>query len=350
MAIAIVGTGSYLPERVVTNLDIEATTTDFDSDLARGLTLDAWARRKLGADTRHYIADDEATSDMATVASRRAITDADIAVDEIDLIVVATFTSDYRLPQAAALVQANLRSRAKFIQVDAACSGFVDALTVAESMMARLGYRTALVVGADAPTRFNDPQQFLPAAIFGDGAGAVILRQSADLDGYGLCGSSAGSDGHLGDYIFIPAGGSKTPISEDVLRERKQYCTFRFPLILEWAVEHMSRGAREAVARAGIGIGDVSWVVPHQASLNIVTGVARELDLPMDMFIANYPHTGNTAAASVPIALDEGNRRRLFGDGDWVVMSAAGAGMAWGAVACRWYDYEAARTPTGKSA
>jgi 3-oxoacyl-[acyl-carrier-protein] synthase-3 len=341
MANVIIGTGSYLPECVVTNDDIEAAGVDFDRRAARGASLDEWARRKHGGVTRCKAAAGEGTSDMATVAARRALADAAPRLRNggVDLIVLATFTSDYRFPQAAALIQTNLGSQAKFIQVDAGCSGFVDALLVAHAMMDAHGYDNALVIGADTASAVTDPQRFMPLTIFGDGAGAVVLQRESLVSDCGVRTFSSGSDGALADFVSLLGGGSKIPLSEVTLEPRLQYLSLKFADIRTWAVDRMIRGTREAIERAGIAIGDVAWVVPHQASSSIIEEVAQRLELPLDMFVVTYPRTGNTSAASIPIALDYANNQRMFAHGDWIVMPAAGAGMAWGAVTYRWYDY-----------
>jgi 3-oxoacyl-[acyl-carrier-protein] synthase-3 len=341
MANVIIGTGSYLPERVVTNDDVEAAVLDYDRGAAKGASLDEWARRKHGGISRHKAAPGEATSDMATIAAQRALANAapQLGGTDVDLIVLATFTSDYRFPQAAALVQTNLRSQAKFIQVDAGCSGFVDALLITHAMLDAHGYQSALVIGADTILPHTDPERFMPLTIFGDGAGAVVLRRETALGECGIRSFSSGSDGPLAEFVCLRGGGSKIPLAELMLEQRLQYLSLKFADIRTWAIDRMIRGTREAVERAGISIEDVKWVVPHQASLNIIEEVAQQLDLPMDMFVVTYPTTGNTSAASIPIALDHANQQRLFSDGDWLVMPAAGAGMAWGAVAYRWHDY-----------
>lgn len=336
MSILIAGTGSYLPARIVTNAEIEATATDFDRARA-GSSLDDWARRHHGGVTRHHVAPGEATSDMAIEAARRALLAAGLAAIEPDLIVMATISNDYRLPQAAGMVQAGLGSRAKFVQLDSACSGFVDAVLVAHALMMTQSLDIALVVCADALTSFNDPTKFLPMTVFGDGAGAVVLRRDDRLEECGIRSFSTGSDGELGEYVWIPGGGSKLPLSQEVLDGGLQYWRFDFPRISRWAVERMVHCTREAVAAAGIALDEVQWVVPHQASTRIVLDVARRLGLPEERFVLTYPHTGNTSAASIPIALDEAVRRRAFAHGDWLVMPAVGAGMAWGAFTYRWH-------------
>jgi len=331
----IVGIGTYLPERIVTNDDLEAMELDYDRAKAGGVGLDEWVRARHGAISRHWAAPGECTSDMATAAARCALGDAGLDPRDVDVIVMATITNDYRLPQAAMMVQANLGSKAKVIQLDSACSGFVDSLLVACGLLDAQGYETALVVGADTLTRLCDPRKFMPLTVFGDGAGAVLLhRQKAD-NGYGVRTFVTGSDGHLGDYVRVPGGAGKMPLSPEVLGQGLQYLHLMFHEINSWAVDRAAFCIREAVTRAGLTLDDVAWVVPHQASVNILRAVAQRLDVSMEKFVITYPHTGNVSSASIPIALEEGK----FRDGEWLVMPTVGAGMAWGAVTYQWYDY-----------
>lgn len=341
MSNVIVGIGTYLPERVVTNDDLEAMELDYDR-AKTGVGLDQWARARHGAVSRHWARPGECTSDMATAAARRALDDAGLDPGDVDVIVMATITNDYRLPQSAMLVQANLGSRAKVIQLDAACSGFVDMLLVADSLLDAQGYETALVVGADTLTRLCDPRKFMALTIFGDGAGAVLLRRLKADDGYGVRSFVTGSDGHLGDYVRIPGGAGKIPFSPEMLDQGLQYLHLMFKEIHTWAVDRAAFSTVEAVRRAGLTLDDIAWVVPHQASINILQAVAQRLGLSMEQFVVTYPHTGNLAAASIPVALEQGK----FRDGDWLVMPAVGAGMAWGAVTYNWYDYKRSGTPT----
>ena len=344
MSNVIIGTGGYLPARVVTNDDLEKLVFDYDRARAGGKTLDQWARQQHGAERRHWVQPGkEATSDLATQASLRAMEDAGLGPADIQVIVMATITNDYRLPQAAGQVQQNLGTRAKFIQVDAACSGFVDSLLVAHGLMTTYGYENALVIGADTMTYYLDPKKFIALTVFGDGAGAVVLRNRQGLEGYGLCSFSVGSDGDLGHYVWAPGGGGKMPLSPQVLEERSHFLRFKFSEINGWAVDRMSRSSREAVARAGLKMTDIKWVVPHQASSSLVREVARQLDIPEQSVVNTYPYTGNISAGSIPYALDLANRKNHFADGDWILMPAVGAGMAWGAATYRWYDYKATR-------
>lgn len=318
--------------------------TDYEPVRAGGISLDDWARRHHGGASRHWAQPGESTSDLATKAAQNAISDAELKVDDIDLILMSTITNDYRLPQAAGMLQANLGSKAKFIQLDSACTGFVDSLLVATGLMQTQGYKTVLLVTADVLTYFNDPKKFVPLTVFGDGAGAVVLRKKEDDDFYGLRSFSTGSDGSIGNYICVPGGGSKKPFSQEVLDQRLHYWRFSFPQVNAWAVDKMVQCTSEAVAKAGLTLDDIKWFIPHQASAKIIMNAAKRLNISEDRFIINYPQVGNLSGASIPVALDEANHHNKFLDGDWLVMPAVGAGMAWAAATYRWYDYKKVRT------
>jgi 3-oxoacyl-[acyl-carrier-protein] synthase-3 len=333
----IVGTGSYLPDQIVTNADIEAMVLDFDRARA-GCTLDEWCRRQMGAIQRRRVAPGEGTSDMATAAAGRALEDACMVATDLDLIVLSTITSDHRVPPTAALVQRDLGTQARFLQLDSACSGFVDALMVADALLDRLGGEAALVIGTDAMSSYMDPQKFRAQAIFGDGAGAVVLRRGAE-NGYGVKAYSTGSSGADGFMVAVRAGGTKQPITKDVIARREQYIELALKVIPTYGVAKMVQATREVLARADACLTDIDWVVPHQASCNIVSETASQLGLPLERFILNFSTVGNTSAASVPIALDEANRMGCLRDGQRLVMPAVGAGMAWGAAFVVWQDY-----------
>jgi 3-oxoacyl-[acyl-carrier-protein] synthase III len=336
----IMGTGSYLPERIVTNDDIEQAVVDFDRDRA-GCSLDEWCRTQMGAVQRRRVAPGEGTSDMATRAADRALEDAHMDARDVDFIVLATITSDHRVPPTAALVQRDLATPARFIQLDSACTGFVDGMMVADALLDRQEAETALVIGTDAMSHYMDPQKFRAQTIFGDGAGAVVLRRGA-YDGYGVKAYSTGSSGADGFMVAVPAGGTKKPITEEVIAHREQYMELALKVIPPFGVAKMVEATNDVLARAGVTAADIDWVVPHQASCNIVRDTAKELDLPLDRFILNFAEVGNTSAASVPVALDEANRMGCFRDGERMVLPAVGAGMAWGAAYLVWRDYRSA--------
>lgn len=340
-SIVISGTGSYLPDVVVTNDDIASMDTDFNPVRAK-MSLDQWARKYIGAQTRHYARPGEGPSDMGTIAGRRALHDAQIDPCAIDLVVLSTVTGDYRVPQTAALVQANLGICGQFLQLDSVCTGFIDALLTADGIMERMGYEHALVIGSEVMSFIVDPHDYKQMVTFGDAAGAVVLSRVPD-DGYGLKSYSCGSDGGKGFTIWIPGGGSKSPLTAEAITQGKQYFQFNFAPIYNFAVERMATCTTQAVERAGITLDDLKWVIPHQASVNIILDTARRLELAPEMFKIIFERTANVSSASIPMALDEANREGQLAHGDWMVMPSVGAGMAWGAACLRWYDYKAAR-------
>jgi 3-oxoacyl-[acyl-carrier-protein] synthase III len=333
MGTVIVGTGSYLPERVVSNDDIE-TWSGYDR-AAKGVSLDVWARQRHGGRSRRWVAKGQATSDLATEAARRALADARVDAEDVDLILLSTFTGDHRLPTTAGQVQANLKSKAKFLQLDTACTGFIDAALVGTGLLNTAAYHTCLVIAADILSMLHDPRDFLPQTVFGDGAGAVVLRTTPD-DGYGFRSFSTGSDGDRGDYVFVPGGGSRAPLQVESLQRGEQYWRFRFSDIHPWALDRMVRSTHDALQRAGITLDQVAWIVPHQASERILREFAERMGVPESRMVITYPDHGNLSGASIPVALDVARRRGLFHDGDWLVFAAVGAGMAWGTAAYRW--------------
>jgi 3-oxoacyl-[acyl-carrier-protein] synthase-3 len=335
MGIRISGTGSYLPSRTVSNDEIERRAA-YDRSRRRGLSLDEWAQAHHGGRRRHVAAPGEATSDLATRAAERALDDAGLPAGAVDLIVLATFTGDHRLPQAAAQVQDNLGSRAKFIQVDSACTGFIDALLVVQALLETGRYGTALVVAADVTSMLNDPADWLPQTVFGDGAGAAVVQP--DPSGAGALFISTGSDGHLGRYVFVPGGGSRQPVSPEVVEQGLHYWRFRFSEITPWAIERMASATHDVVRRAGIRLEDVALIVPHQASQRIVDGYAEAIGYPRDRVLVTYPELGNISGASIPVTLDLARKRGCVSPGEWLLMPAVGAGMAWGAAAYRWSE------------
>ena len=337
MGIAIVGTGSYLPEAIVTNDDIEVAAQDYDRDRA-GMSLHEWVMDRTGVEYRHRVAPGEGTSDMGAIASQRALADAGIGVSDVDLIVMSTFTSDYRSPNSAGLLQNLLGSQAKFFQIEHACSGFIDAMLMAAALMPRMVASTALVVSSDAVSIYCDPELFMMQTIFGDGAGAVVLRH-LDNPAYGIRAFHTGSDGSIGHWAEVPGNGTKFQPSRALLDSRDHYMRLDYKKVYPFAVEKMAQSAEKVIDRAGWSKDDVDWFVPHQTGRNIIEDTARAMGQPMDKFTLCIDHTGNNSGATIPIALDEANQAGLFTDGSKLVLTAIGAGMAWGAVALNWNDY-----------
>ncbi|MCW2700728.1 MAG: 3-oxoacyl-[acyl-carrier-protein] synthase-3 [Blastococcus sp.] len=336
MSHVIAGIGSYLPDRVVTNGEIERTSGGYDR-ARTGIGLEEWVMQRSGVVHRHRLGSGEGTSDMALVAARRALDVAGILVEEIDLIVLGTFTSDARLPSTVSKVAQALGARAKCLQLETACTGFVDSLLVATSLMSAVGHRTALVVHTEAMSAVVDDRYFLYQSIFGDGAGAVVLRDVPG-SGFGIEALRTHTDASVCDWTSAPGGGTKHPITAEVLAARSQYLSLQYKAIYGFAVEKMVDATHEVLAAIDRTVDDVDWLIPHQAGANIVREVAEQLKIPPERVITCLDHTGNVSGASVAIALDEAWRRGMLRTGERILLPVVGGGMAWGALSLIWAD------------
>jgi len=339
MNIGITGLGAYLPDRVLTNDDLEKST-GYDRQAKRGQSLDEWVARHHGGQRRHRAAPGQATSDLATRAAEAALRDADVRPDDIDLLVLATVTSDFRLPQSAAVVQANLGLQAKFLQLDSACTGFIDVVLTASALLRVGEYQRALIVCADTCGPWLDPADWLTQSVFGDGAAAAVLDQVPD--GYGFTHMCSMSEGEIGHYVRILGGGSRMAQTDPAGDPR--YLRADFGEIHGWGVLRMVEASRHILKQAGLDIGDVDWVVPHQASARMIQDVVAELGIDEQHVILTYPKYGNTVGSSLPIALWEANQQCRFRHGDLLLFTAVGAGMAWGSALYRWQRSPVART------
>lgn len=315
MTTLVIGTGSFVPEAVASR---DATDSGRPAP-----------RRAAAAD---------ATSDLATRAAQLALADARLSAQDLDVIIVSTCTSDYIQPPTAALVQASLGTKAKYVQLDVGCSGFVEAMLVAEALLSSRQYRTALVVGADTLSRICDPQSPLAHDTLGDGAGAVLLARNDEVQGYGVGAFFSGSDVEAYEHASIRAGGSRAPYDFDQLERKQHYLRCDYERVQAWASARMRDAVRGVVERAGISLADITWVLPQQTSADITHALASALDLPRSRFIETFTQTGNTASSSLPIALDRAKQRGLFAHGDRLVLPAAGIGTGWGAFLYRWYS------------
>jgi 3-oxoacyl-[acyl-carrier-protein] synthase III len=345
MSIVIIGTGSHLPPQVITNDAIERASHDFvRSD--QSPSLHDWVMDRAGVVSRHRLAPGDGTSDMAVHAARAALDDANLSMADVDLVVLGTFTSDSRLPSTVSLVQQALGGSAKCLQLESSCSGFVDALLVATSAMRTAGYRTALVINTEAMSAVVDPERFMLQTVFGDGAGAVVLRDVPG-SGFGIEALRTHTDATHCEWTWAPGGGTKHPITAQVLADRSQYLRLEHRAIYRYAVEKMVEATLEVLAVNDLTVDDITWFIPHQTGANIVAEVATQLKLPPERMITCLEHTGNISGASIPVALDEARRSGRLRGGDRIVMPVVGGGMAWGAVSMIWYEPAAAR---GKAA
>ncbi len=319
--VMIAGTGSYLPERVLTNAELE---TMVDTD-------DEWIRTRTGMRERRIARADEATSDMAVVAARRAMESAGVEADEIDLIVVGTCTPDMLFPSTACLVQAAIgASKALCYDLSAACSGFLYSLESARAMMQSGLYRTALVVGADKMSAVTDWEDRGTCILFGDGAGAVILKHT--VTHRGIMATVSGADGSLGDLLMIPGGGSRMPATPETVAERQHTVKMAGNNVFKHAVRCMTEAGQLVLEKAGLAVSDVKWVIPHQANMRIIQAISDRVGIPMERIIVNLDRYGNTTAATVPVALDEGIRDGRIERGDVLLVVVFGGGFTWGAM------------------
>jgi 3-oxoacyl-[acyl-carrier-protein] synthase-3 len=340
MAVAIRGTGSYLPERVVDNDEIDRLSVDFDSRRAR-CSLDDWVTARIGIRSRHRAAAGEGSAQMAVAAARAALQDSGLTGGDLDLIVLSTFTSDHRLPQSVSIVQRELGSDAKCIQLEAACAGFVDGLAVASSLMETMGYRNVLVAHSEVLSVIQDPRQFLMQAIFADGAGAVVL-QKCDQEEGSILAIETFTDATNCEWLRA-GGGSLSLATPETLEDGSYFLKIDTAAIFPFAIEKMASSLRSGVMKAGRSLSDVDWVIAHQTGINIAHGVADAVGIDIARFLMTLEHTGNTSGGTIPIALDHFNRQGVLAEGDLIVMPAVGAGMSWGSVSCSWTETNAGR-------
>jgi len=313
------GTGGYLPERIVTNEEL-ATRLD---------TSDAWIRQRTGIAERRIAAPGELTSDLATEAGRRALERAGMSGGDLDLIVLATATPDQTFPSTAVKVQARLgMKRGAAFDVQAVCSGFIFALAMADNAL-RLGQaRTALVIGAETFSRILDWEDRGTCVLFGDGAGALVLRAVPETVTRGILSTHLHSDGRQHDILYVDGGPSSTGTAGCLRMEGRE--------VFRQAVTHLTAVVDEALAANGLSGADIDWLVPHQANTRIIEAVGRKLGLGADRTVVTIERHANTSAASIPLALDEAARDGRIRPEHLVLMEALGGGLTWGASVVRW--------------
>ncbi|SCE77577.1 3-oxoacyl-ACP synthase III family protein [Micromonospora mirobrigensis] len=327
MAIGILGTGSYLPEQVVTNDDLARVVDTSDEWIVSHTGIRQ--RRRAGADTR--------SSDLGILASRRAVSAAGLSTEQIDGLVVASSSPDQVQPATACRVQAELGlMTGPAFDVSAVCAGFVYGVAVAQGLMCASGqYRRMLVTGCEVYSKILDYQDRTSCVFFGDGAGAVVLGHVPD--GYGILGSHLTTDGTQRDVVGIPAGGTAEPTSADTLAARRHHFRMDGPRVWDFATTALPVSIKQALAATGLGVADVDLLITHQANLRLIDAVAHGLGMPREKVPTTVERYGNTAAASVPITLDEAVAAGRLRRGDIVVLAAVGGGMTAGTVVLRWY-------------
>ena len=323
--VSIVGTGSYTPEKRLTNADLMRMVD----------TSDEWITTRTGIKERHIAAADEFTSDLGARAAQRAMAQAGVTAEQIDLIVVATITPDMPFPSTAALIQRKLGAhRAAAFDLEAACSGFIYALEVAQQFIMSRTYDTVLVIGAETFSSIVDWQDRNTCVLFGDGAGAAILRNRPNA--HGLLTAVMGADGRKADLLFMAGGGSRCPATAQSVAARLHYLRMEGKETFKNAVQAMLTAAEEALRRCEIDIARIKLIIPHQANRRIIDAVAERLGAKPEQLFVNLHKYGNTSAASVAIALDEAVQSGKVQSGDLLLLIVFGAGLTWGAAVIEW--------------
>ena len=322
----IAGLGIAVPQRKVTNADLEATLD----------TSNQWIVERTGIRQRFFAGPDETVASLTLTASEQALRQAGLTARDLDAIVLGTVTPDRRLPATACDLQALLGAQnAAAFDIAAACPGFIYALAVAEGLIAAGQVKTALVAGAEKLSTITDMTDRSTAILFGDGAGAVVLRKSEGGD-RGILSIFLRSDGKLASLLYIPAGGSSDPISEKVVRERNHYMKMAGREVFKAAVLSMVEACDEALARAGLEAEQIDLLVPHQANIRIIEATAKHAGIPMEKVMVNVDRFGNTSSASIPLALAQAAEEGRLKEGSLVLLVAFGAGFTWGSAVIRW--------------
>ncbi|MDP6631702.1 MAG: beta-ketoacyl-ACP synthase III [Kiritimatiellia bacterium] len=325
-AVKISGTGSYLPEKVMTNYDLEKIVD----------TTHEWIHTRSGISERHIAADDEATSHMAAAASRNALEAAGLKAEDLDMIIVGTITPDMVFPNTACFVQDQIGAKNAFcFDIEAACSGFLYSLDVAKNYIANGAAEHVLVIGAEKLSSITDWEDRATCVLFGDGAGAVILG-AADEGTRGIMANVMGSDGSLYELLNVPGGGSRFPASHQTVDDRLHYMKMTGREVFKHAVRCMSDAAVKALDKAGLTVADVKCIIPHQANARIINAIASRLKTEEGVVYMNLERVGNMSAASVPVALDEAVREGRIKRGDIVLFVVFGGGFTWGASVLEW--------------
>lgn len=321
----ILGTGFYVPEKIMTNADLEKIVE----------TSDEWIVERTGIKERRIAEDNQPMSDLALRAAKAALTDAGVAAEDLDLIIVATLTSDRIIPSTACMIQNLLGAKhAAAFDLSAACSGFAYAASVAAQFIETGAYKKALVIGAETLSKYINWEDRNTCVLFGDGAGAAVLGQVEE--GYGILSFDLGSDGSGGDAIQIPSSGSLMPVSKESIDQKLNLIHMNGRDVFKFAVKAMGKTVKNSLAKIDMPQEKIDWLVPHQANIRIIESAAKRLSMPMDKVIVNIHKYGNMSAACIPIALAEAAAAKRFKKGDIIALSGFGAGLTWASCIIRW--------------
>jgi 3-oxoacyl-[acyl-carrier-protein] synthase-3 len=323
--VSIIGTGSYVPERILSNADLMKMVD----------TSDEWITTRTGIKERRIAAKDEFTSDMATKAALAAIEQAGISPKEIDLILLATATPDMLFPATACLVQKNIgATNAACLDISAACAGFLFGVDIAHQFITSHTHETVLVIGAEKLSSITNWTDRNTCVLFGDGAGAAILKHRGGS--HGVIATHVGSDGQYADILFMPGGGCRTPITKENADQNLSTIHMSGKDVYKQAVIAMMSASKKVLEQAGLTIDDIACVIPHQANVRIIEAIADRLKISRDHFFVNLDRYGNTSAAAVAIALDEANRTGRIKAGDYILMVVFGGGLTWASTVIEW--------------
>ncbi len=324
-SVHIIGTGSYVPARVMTNADLEKIVD----------TTDEWIVSRTGMRERRIASDQECTSDMGAQAAERAIKQAGIRADEIDLVICATLTPDMMFPATACLIQNMIgATNAAAFDMEAACSGFLYGLEIGQQFITSGTYDTVLVVAAEKLSTIVDWEDRNTCVLFGDGAGAAILRSRGEE--HGILTTCMGADGSKADILLMPAGGAKYPASRESVSSKMHCLKMAGKEVYKHAVTAMQTAARDALGKCNLSAADIKCVIPHQANVRILEALADRLEMPMEKVYINLDRYGNVSAASVAIALDEAAREGRFERGDLILLVVFGSGLTWASCVIQW--------------
>ena len=323
MRIGILGTGSYVPEKILTNDDLAKIVE----------TSDEWIRTRTGIEERRIAAPEEATSDLSYIAAERAIENAGIDKDEIGLVIVATMTPDHAAASTAAIVQNRLGIDAAAFDLSAACTGFVYAYSTAYSFIKAGIYKKVLVIGAETMSRVIDWKDRNTCVLFGDGAGAVVL---GEVENGGHLAVHLTADGSGASELLVPSSGSRLPVTEETILNKDIYLKMNGREIFKFAVRVFPETVEDVLNQVSMTADDIDVFVPHQANIRIIESIAKRFKQPMEKFYVNLQKYGNTSAATIPLALDEANRGGKLRKGDKIVATGFGGGLTYGSMLIEW--------------
>ena len=324
-SVGIVGLGIYAPEKIMTNADWEKLVD----------TSDEWIRTRTGIQERRYVAEGQGTSDLAVEAGKNALKDAGMTPEEVDFIILATCTPDYRAQNSSSLVQAKLGAKnAAAFDLSAACSGFIYALSIGKSMIQSGMYKNILVIAAESVSKLLNMKDRNTAILFGDGAAAAVLKEVED--GYGIISSFLGTEGVTDETLRINVGGTLNPVTHEAIDNGDIYLKMNGQEVFKFAVKALPKSTKEALAVAGMKVEDLDMVIPHQANMRIIEAASKRLKVPMDKIYVNLQKYGNTSAASVGLALGEAVQEGKIKKGSMLALTGFGAGLTYGSVIMKW--------------